>query len=149
MRAADGLRRSGIAISPDRSVQDAAEVMEQTGVGALAIVDGAKLVGVVTDRDIVRRCIARRRPADVRVDSIMSTPVVTLDADADIHSAFSLFRAHALRRLAIVREGAFLGMVTVDDLLIDVAGDLADLARPVTAEVVFGQRDSQAPATTP
>jgi CBS domain-containing protein len=147
MRTMDGVRRSGVGIGPERTLHDAAAVMEQAGVGALAIVDGDRLVGIVTDRDLVRRGFARGLAPDARVDAVMSAPVVTIDAEADLHDAFGLFRTHALRRLAVVRAGQFVGMITVDDLLVDLAGDLADLARPVTAEVLFAHRDSAVPAT--
>ncbi len=92
----------------------------------------------VTDRDLVRRVIARRVPADARIDSAMSSPVVTIDADADLHDVFALFRTNAVRRVAVVRGEQFVGMMTVDDLLIGMAGALTDLARPVMAEVLFG-----------
>lgn len=148
MRTMDAVRRSGVAIEPQRTVHDAAVVMERSGVGALAVLDGERLVGVVTDRDLVRRALARRLPADARIDGVMSSPVITIDATADLHDAFALFRTHAFRRLAVVADGGFAGMITVDDLLVDVAADLADLARPVTAEVLFAHRDSPVPATT-
>jgi CBS domain-containing protein len=76
----------------------------------------------------------------------MSSPVVTIAAEADLHGAFTLFRSHAVRRLAVVRDGRFVGMISVDDLLIDLAADLTDLARPVTAEVLFGHHDAPVPA---
>jgi len=145
MRTIEALRRSGAGIGPERTIRDAAVVMEQSGVGALAIVDGERLVGVVTDRDLVRRALAQGLPADGRVDGVMSAPVVTIDADADLHDAFALFRANAVRRLAVVRGEQFVGMITIDDLLMDLAGDLSDLSRPVTAEVVFGHHDSRVP----
>lgn len=146
MRTMDAVRRSGIAVTPDSTIRDAASLMEHTGVGALVILDGEQLAGIVTDRDLVRRALARGLPADGRVDSVMSAPVITIDAEADLHDAFALFRTHALRRLAVVRDGRFAGMITIDDLLIDLAGDLADLVRPVTAEVLFSHRDSPVPA---
>lgn len=77
----------------------------------------------------------------------MSSPVVTIDADADVHDAFAVFRSNGVRRLVVVRGDEFVGMVTVDDLLMDLSSDLADLARPVTGEVLFGHRDSPVPAT--
>ena len=148
MRTTDAVRRSGVGIEPDRTVHEAAAIMEQSGVGALAVIDGERLVGVVTDRDLVRRALARGLAPDARVDGVMSTPVVTIDADADLHDAFALFRSHAVRRLAVVRDDQFVGMITVDDLLVDLAADLSDLARPVTAEIVFAHHDSPVPATT-
>ena len=147
MRTMDAIRRSGVGIEPHRTVHDAAAVMEQSGVGALAIIDGDRLVGVVTDRDLVRRVLARGLALDARIDGVMSAPVVTIDADADLHDAFALFRSHAVRRLAVMRGERFVGIISVDDLLVDLAGDLADLARPVTAEVLFAHRDSPVPAT--
>jgi CBS domain-containing protein len=144
----DAIRRSGVGIEPHQTVQDAAVIMEQSGVGALAVIDAGRLVGVVTDRDLVRRALARGLDPTARVDGVMSSPVVVIDAEADLHDAFALFRTHAVRRLAVVRGAQFVGMITVDDLLVDVAGDLADLARPVTAEVLFAHRDSAVPATT-
>jgi len=141
------MRRSGLSIEPERTIHDAAAVMEQTGVGSLAVIYGDRLVGIVTDRDLVRRGLAQGLPTDARVDGIMSTPVVTIDADADLHGAFALFRTHAIRRLAVVRGGQFVGMITIDDLLVDVAADLVDLSRPVEGEILFAHHDSPAPAT--
>lgn len=145
MRTTDGVRRPGVGIGPDHTVHDAAVLMEQAGVGALAVIDGERLIGIVTDRDLVRRALACGLPPDARVDAVMTMPVVTIDADADLHEAFALFRSHAVRRLAVVRGEQFVGMITVDDLLIDLAADLTDVARPVTAEVLFGHHDSPVP----
>ena len=147
MRTIDTLRRSAVAVTPDQTIRHAAQLMEQAGVGALAVVDGLQLVGIVTDRDLVRRAMAKDLPSDARIDAVMTTPVVTIEADADLHDAFAFFRTNAVRRLAVVRGAEFRGIVSVDDLLIDLAADLADLARPVTAEVLFGHRDSPVPAT--
>ena len=147
MRTIEAMRRSGVGIGPERSIRDAAEVMDQAGVGALAIIDGDRLVGIATDRDLVRRGLAKGLSNEARVDAVMTAPVVTIDADADLHDAFALLRTHAVRRLAVVRSGQFVGMIALDDLLIDLAADLSDLARPVTAEVLFAHHDSPVPAT--
>lgn len=148
MRIIDAVRRSGLGIAPDQTITEAAQLMDTAGVGSLAVVDNHEPVGIVTDRDLVRRAMAKGLAPDARVDAVMSMPVVTIDAEADMHGAFALFRRHALRRLAIVRDGQFVGMITIDDLLIDLAADLADLARPVTAEVLFSHRDSPTPVET-
>lgn len=148
MRTIEAVRRSGVGIGPERSIRHAAEIMEQAGVGALAIIDGDRLVGIATDRDLVRRGLAKGLSNEARVDAVMTAPVVTIDADADLHDTFTLFRTHAVRRLAVVRGERFVGMITVDDLLVDLAADLSDLARPVTAEVLFAHHDPPVPATT-
>lgn len=148
MNTIEAVRRAGVSIEVDRSVRDAAELMESTGVGALAVTDHGNVVGIVTDRDLVRRAVARDVPTDARIDSMMSAPVITIEADSDLHEAFALFRTHGIRRLPVMRSDTFAGMVTVDDLLIDLAADLSDLARPVTGEAIFGQHDGGVPATS-
>ena len=146
MRTIDAVRRSGVAIGPERSIHDAAVIMAESGVGSLVIVDEGHVVGIVTDRDLVCRALAKGLTRDARIDTVMTTPVLTIDAEADLHDAFAVFRTHALRRLAVTRGAQFLGMVTVDDLLVDLVSDLGDLARPVTAEVLFAHHDSPVPA---
>jgi CBS domain-containing protein len=146
MRTIEALRRSGVGVGPATPVQEVAALMDHANVGSVAVVDDGRLVGIVTDRDLVRRALARGLTPQARVDGVMSAPVHTIDADADVHTAFGRFRSHGVRRLAVVKGGAFIGMITVDDLLIDLSADLADLARPVTAEVLFGHHDAGLPA---
>lgn len=148
MNVRDLLRRSAVGVAPDRTVRDAAQIMRSTGVGMLVVLDDDHLVGVVTDRDLVTRSLAAGTPDDARVDSVMTAPPVTIDAAADAHSCFGVFRTHGVRRLVVVEHDRVVGVVAVDDLLIDVAGDLADLVRPITAETIFGHHDAAVPATT-
>ncbi len=126
---------------------DAAQLMDQGAVGALVVTDHGRAVGIVTDRDLVVRAIARRATADARVDSVMTTDLVALPADADLRDALGLFRSHAVRRLPVVDGGHVVGMVSVDDLLVDIAGGLADLVRPVAGQVLFGHAEAKVPAT--
>lgn len=146
MRIFDLVRRSAVAVRPDQTLVEAASIMDRAGIGALVVVDADRPVGIVTDRDLVRRGMARWLPLDARVDSVMSTPLITVDADEDAHKVYDVLHSHALRRLPIVRDDRFVGMVTVDDLIIHLTADLADLARPITGEVLFAQRDSSTPA---
>ena len=147
MRVNDAVRRSAVGIGPERTIGDAAEIMEQAGVGALAVIDKGHIIGLVTDRDLVRRGLACRLSADARVDAVITTDVVTVQADTDLHDVFAIFRTHGFRRLPVTRGEKFVGMITIDDLVIDLAADLADLARPITGEVLFAHRDIPAPAT--
>jgi CBS domain-containing protein len=146
MKTIEALHRSGVAVSPDTTIRAAAGLMEHAGVGSLAIVDGERLIGIVTDRDIVRRAVARGVPADGRIDSVMTTDLVTVDVGADVHSVYGLLREHAVRRIPVVRGNRFVGMITMDDLLIELASDLADLARPITAEALFSHREMPLPS---
>jgi signal-transduction protein with cAMP-binding, CBS, and nucleotidyltransferase domain len=120
--------------------------MDQQGVGAVVVVDHGDLVGIVTDRDLVLRGMARRFPLDARVDSVMSTDVIGLDADADRHDAVRLFRRHAVRRVPIVEGRRPIGMITADDLLVESIAELADIARPIVSQVVDRHPEPSPPA---
>ena len=147
MRAIESVRRPGVTVAPRTTIRQASETMEQAGVGSLAVVDGDDLVGIVTDRDLVRRGLAKGLDPSARVDGLMSSPVVTVDAHTDLHDVFELFRSHALRRIAVTEDDRFAGMISVDDLLINLSAELADLTRPVAAETFFSHRDSPVPST--
>ena len=138
MRTVDAIRKPPVTIAPEASIAEAARVLDSHVVGALVVIDGDRPVGVVTDRDIVVRAVARGIPADARVDSIMSPGVVAVSANADLREALAIFRSHAIRRLPLVEDGRIVGVLTTDDLLIDVAANLGDLVRPITGQVVFG-----------
>jgi CBS domain-containing protein len=149
MHAIDAARRQPVTIACDHTITEAAETMDRHAVGALIVVEpDGRPVGIVTDRDLAVRALARRAAPDARVDSVMSTELVTLLADADLRDAFRLFDEHPIRRLPLMADGRLVGMVTVDDLVVDLAGDLSRLARPVTGQVLFGHPEPAPPAMT-
>ena len=140
--------KSPVTIACDASIADAARLMDSANVGALVVMDGDRLAGIVTDRDIAVRAVARGIPHDGRIDGVMTTDVVTVSGYADAHDAYELLRTHAIRRLPLLADGRLIGLISVDDLLICLAADLANLARPVTGELLFGHHPTPVPATT-
>jgi CBS domain-containing protein len=148
VRAIEAIRKRLVSVPPSSTLSHAAEVMESANVGAVVVLDGERLAGIVTDRDIVVRGVAHKLPADARVDAVMTTEVVTLHADADLRSALPIFNTHACRRLPLMRDDRVVGMLTVDDLLVDLIADLADVARPITGEIIFGHHDTPVPDRT-
>lgn len=142
------LHRSGIGVDPARPLAEVAAVMERSGIGFVAIIDGDHLVGVATDRDIVRRGLAAGLQPDARIDAVMSSPVLTIEADDDARDALAMFRRHAIRRLAVTDAGRFIGVLSLDDLLVDLATDLVDLTMPLALEVRSPHREATVPATS-
>lgn len=147
MKTKDTLRKRPATIEVDRTVHEAAQLMDTSVVGALVVTDHGKPVGIVTDRDVVVRGVARGKSLEARIDSLMSTDLVTLDGDADLRDSLKIVSAHPYRRLPVVDDGELVGMVTVDDLLVDLVADLGDLVRPITGQVVFGYAEPAVPAT--
>ena len=107
------------AVEPQTSVREAAGLMESEDVGSLPVVqDGARLVGVVTDRDIAIRVVARGLdPESTRVGDIASSELVTLGPDDDLDDALTLMAREQVRRLpVVVREGELVGVVSQADV---------------------------------
>lgn len=144
MRVIDATRKAPATIPVYETITEAANVMNDAIVGALVVVDGERPVGIVTDRDLVVRAMTRGLPADSRVDSVMTAELISIGPDADLHDAAQLFREHAIRRLPIISDDRVLGMISADDLLIDLTQDMADVVRPITGEVIFGNRERRA-----
>jgi signal-transduction protein with cAMP-binding, CBS, and nucleotidyltransferase domain len=124
----------------------AAQRMDEAAVGALVVLDQDRPVGIVTDRDLVVRAMARGYALDSRVDSVMSMGLVAIDATADIRDAIDLFSHYAIRRLPVVDGARMCGMVTLDDIVMDLTQDLEMATKPMAAQVLFGHPEPKSPA---
>lgn len=147
MQARDAIRKPPVTIDVGATIRAAAAQMDQSVVGALMVTDGGALVGIVTDRDLVVRCIARAVDAGARIDSMMSTDPVTIDASADLRDALQIFRTQVFRRLPVLEGAEIVGMLSVDDLVVNLVSDLGNLVRPVAGQVLFGSPEPTPPAT--
>jgi CBS domain-containing protein len=100
------------------TIVEAAKVMRGEDSGIAPIVDGDRLVGVLTDRDIVTRVIAAEKdPKVVKVEEIASLNLVTVDPDQGLEEALRLMAQHQIRRLPVVEEdGKLIGIVAHADI---------------------------------
>ena len=140
--------KAPVTLPVDATIHQAAEAMDRSVVGAVVIIDGGRPVGVVTDRDLAVRAVARRLPFDARVDGVMSAEIVCVDADAELGEVVDLLSAHAFRRVPVVDGERMIGMVTLDDLLVRLAHDLYVATKSVTAQRIYGHAEPQPPMTT-
>lgn len=92
-------------VTPETLVSEAAQLMETDDIGSLPILDGEQLAGVVTDRDIVIRAVARGKdPRGMPVADVASTELVTIHANDDLADALRLMASQQVRRLPVVDE---------------------------------------------
>jgi CBS domain-containing protein len=102
---------------PQASVVDAAKVMAQEDVGSIPIVEADRLVGVVTDRDIVIRVVAEgREPQSATVGDVASRDLVTASPDDDLDRALELMAENQVRRLPVVEGDKLVGIVAQRDI---------------------------------
>ena len=114
------MTRAPRAIQSGASVRAAAEVMAEAGVGAVIIKKGDELCGILTDRDIVVRCIAKGGNCDdTTVGSICSEDLATLSPRDTVDNAIALMAKKAIRRIPVVDRGRPIGIVSIGDLALD------------------------------
>ena len=110
------------------NMYEVAVQMSELNVGAIPIVDGDTLVGMITDRDIVVRGVAEKNPGSTKVEKLMSDNLVTITADTSTREAVKLMAEHQIRRIPVVEGEKLIGIVSLGDLAVnqltdDQAGD--------------------------
>ena len=104
-------------LTPDSTIGEAARMMRDDDVGSVPLVEGSKLVGTVTDRDIVVRVVAEGRTLDTTVNEIASRHLVTVDPQQSVEEAMRLMAEHQVRRLPVCEEdGRIVGIVAQADI---------------------------------
>src|SRR5947209_7811274 len=105
-------------VSSDKTVVDAAKIMQQEDAGVVPIVDGGKLIGVLTDRDIAIKVVAAGKdPKATKVTQVASQDLVTVDPQQGLDEALRLMAQHQVRRLPVVEEdGQLVGIVAQADV---------------------------------
>jgi CBS domain-containing protein len=113
-------------VPPSASVRDVVRLMVEGEVGAVAVTEGRRIVGIFTERDLMTRVVWERRDAArTPVREVMSSPVQMVSVDASVPEAAAVMRAHHIRHLAVVDEdGDLLGLVAQRYLLYQMLGTL-------------------------
>lgn len=105
-------------VSPDASVIDAIRSMANNHIGALLVMEGQQLAGIVSERDYARKVILLgRSSATTAVRDIMSSPVMSLSPDSTVDEAMRLMTEHRIRHLPVVANGRVTGLVSIGDLV--------------------------------
>ncbi len=106
------------SIQPDASVFDALRLMAERDVGSLVVVDGAKVVGVFTERDYARKVILLGRTSrDLAVREIMTSELITITPDATLPDCMRLMTENRVRHLPVMEEGVQVGLVSIGDVV--------------------------------
>ncbi len=112
------------SIGPDASVLEAIQTMADKRAGALIVLRGPKLVGIISERDYAREVILKgRKSHDTSVAEIMSSKVVTVSSSESVRSSLALMTDNHIRHLPIVDNGRVMGMVSIGDLVRDIISD--------------------------
>jgi CBS domain-containing protein len=106
------------SVDAEDPVLEAIQVMAEKHVGALPVIRGNALVGIVSERDYARKVILLgRSSAETPVWQIMSSPVVTVTPEDSVHHCMQLVTEHRVRHLPVMEKGQLIGMISIGDLV--------------------------------
>ena len=104
-------------VSSDTSISEAAGIMDQKSIGSVLIEGSNRIMGIMTERDILRKIVAKgRNPDEVKVKDIMNKPIITIDVDEDILEASRTMDQNRIRRLIVTENGQIVGKITANSI---------------------------------
>jgi CBS domain-containing protein len=113
----DIMTKEVITIESNKTVYEAAELMATKELGCLIVVIKAFPVGIITERDIVRRIVAKRSSLDVKVTEVMTKTLITVEPDTSLREAARVMSANKIRRLPVLKDNTLVGIVVASDFV--------------------------------
>ena len=113
----DIMAKDVVSIEHDNTVLDACKKFKQHNLGSLVVVNRGVIVGIVTERDMIERVMVHQKnPKKTKVKDIMSKDIITIHASAKIEQAAELMKKHRIKKLPVILNNEFVGIITVTDL---------------------------------
>jgi CBS domain-containing protein len=139
MKIEELMTRSPVTVTPSCTLVQAARRMLESEVGSVVVADAGRVLGVLTDRDVALAVACPREfDPQTRVDRVMTPRPVMIRSGAPLSEGLELMRAHTIRRLVVVDgDERLVGVVSLDDVLIQVGNAMAAVADLVREEVAW------------
>jgi len=107
-----------ITITKDSTVEEAVRLMNEHEIGCLIVTENKKVLGILTERDLMKRVLAKSQdPRKTKVEEVMSTPLISVEPDAEVGDVSRIMFQKNIKKMPIVRKGKLLGLVTLTDIL--------------------------------
>ena len=138
MLVRDVMNRDVKTIEPSESVMEAASQMNEFRIGCLVVVRNEKLVGIITERDILEKVVAEdRKASEVKVSQVMTRDPVLIEDDKDISDAVEIMSNSQVKKLPVISGHSLVGILTAADL----ANVQPELLKQISALMVFPKRE--------
>ncbi|MBW2986569.1 CBS domain-containing protein [Candidatus Woesearchaeota archaeon] len=125
-KVGDAMTQNPIKIKSDASLKKCADLMAKKHIGSVLVESKGKIVGVLSEQDIVRKAVAKGTAGKKKVRDVMETDLITITPDKDIFEAIRVMRNYNIRHLPVMNQDEFLGLITMKDIL-KIEPDLFDL----------------------
>jgi len=138
----DIMKTNVISMDASMTVKDAAQTMNESKVGGIVIIEKNIPIGIVTERDIVRRIVAKNKEYSTKLEDIMSSPVITIDSDETIWELAQLMKVKGIHRVPVISENKLAGVVSTTDLArVCSVGSNAELSK-ITEQILMRMKNS-------
>lgn len=117
VKVGDVMSKGIVTIRPDETVRKVCEIMAKHDLSGLTVMEGGKVVGMVTQGDLVQMIANSQNPSSVQVKEIMGTKKVSISPDVDISEAAKVMVKNKVKRLPVLREGKLIGVITQTDII--------------------------------
>lgn len=111
------MKHNVISIDSSMTVQDAAKMMDDASIGAIVVLENGIAVGIITERDIVRRIVSKGKPLSTSVKNAMSSPLIVINPDDSVWELAQLMKVRKIHRVPAVKENKLVGIVTTSDIV--------------------------------
>ena len=138
----DIMKTSVISIDSSMTVKDASEMMDNVEVGGIVVMENNIATGIITERDIVRRIVAKNKGYSTKLKDVMSTPLITINSDETVWELAQLMKVKKIHRVPVTSGSKLVGIVTTTDLArICSVGSNAEL-RKITEQILMRMKPS-------
>lgn len=117
VRVSEIMKRNVITVEKGTSILEATKIMDKKNIGCVVVTERGKPVGIVTEKDILRKVFAKEKDKTSKVEVIMSSPLVTIEGKMNYCDTAEIMSKHKIRRLPVMEDGRLVGIITMRDLL--------------------------------
>ena len=106
-----------LTVDKSTSLQEAAQKMSKLNIGCVIVTDGTKPLGIVTERDFVKRIVSKEKPLTSPLEEVMSSPLISIDPDETVWDAAEAMKTHNIHKLGVVQHNKIIGIITTSDIV--------------------------------
>ena len=114
--AKDIMKHQVVTVNSAMSVMDTAKIMDDAGIGCVVVIENNIAVGIVTERDFVKRVAARGIPMTTPIKQVMSSPLIVVNPEENIWEVAELMKQRRIHKVPVVHQNLLVGIVTTTDL---------------------------------